>query len=377
MFESLVFYISLIIVITVFSVAVESVDTRNMIRNKIWKNDVALSLKYIVCMGVIILVPTLVAALRDNVGRDFASYEYLFGMYVNSATFNNIRFGGYNIEILIYYLCKVGYFLFHDFHGFLFIVAFLSYGIALKSFKRHYSDAFFPIMVYAYFMCLLGPSYNIIKQILAVSVVTFGFKYIEERKPINYLLIITIAALCHTSAIFCVVFYFFCSSKQSDNKIRQILIVGIAMAAPFMFSTAFQLMGNFSIFAKYSSLYATDFEANVNVNRLLPHLPIAAVIGYNCKKLLDCNYKNSMYLCIYLFKFVALALSFYTDYSFRLMYYCIPAEIILVGKLIKASQGYPRLFYTIFSSFYYLVYFIFSFFVLGLDGIFPYCTIWG
>ena len=63
------------------------------------------------------------------------------------------------------------------------------------------------------------------RQCLALSIAVMGSRYLYERKPFRYLLVILLASTFHLSALIMIPFYFFSTYKLNRNIITYLLIV--------------------------------------------------------------------------------------------------------------------------------------------------------
>jgi hypothetical protein len=75
----------------------------------------------------------------------------------------------------------------------------------------------------------VGPfysSFNIVRQILAVSIVFAGSKFLYERKIIKYCLIVVVASFFHKTALVMIPFYFILNSKI---KLKNIIVIALGL----------------------------------------------------------------------------------------------------------------------------------------------------
>lgn len=66
---------------------------------------------------------------------------------------------------------------------------------------------------------------NLIRQSVAISIIFYSYKFIEERKPIKFLICILLAMGFHTSAIFMLPLYFFNYIKRVNRKILILIYI--------------------------------------------------------------------------------------------------------------------------------------------------------
>lgn len=85
------------------------------------------------------------------------------------------------------------------------------------------------------FLCLYYlRSYNYLRQSLALSFLFFGFRYIDEKKLIKYLIVIFIATQFHFTAIIGIFIYFIYYVFTSNFKYKNLLTIAVILATIFV-----------------------------------------------------------------------------------------------------------------------------------------------
>jgi hypothetical protein len=139
----------------------------------------------------------IIVGFRDNVGVDFNGYRQNFNQNIS-----------YKYELGFRVVSDYFYnFGFEDWTIFFFAAAITWYYI-LKSFK-----VFPKILPWGLFFIFTGgwffSSLNGIRQIIAVSIFVYAFKYIQEKKLLKYLVYLLFASLFHKSVLLMIPIYFF------------------------------------------------------------------------------------------------------------------------------------------------------------------------
>lgn len=133
----------------------------------------------------------------------------------------------FDFEIGYFFLTKLAAWLTLSETQFLFVISIFTY-IPIFAFINRYSDnALISIMVYfafGYFEYSLG----IFRQMIALSIVLFGIKYIQEQKMVRYISIIIIAMLFHTTAIIMLPFYWI-SRIKIKNKLKYVFLIEVIL----------------------------------------------------------------------------------------------------------------------------------------------------
>lgn len=194
----------------------------------VFKEDRAKSLKdkkhYLLCS----LTPVfcLIAFKSNMVGTDTFGYMRSYETLAHFGTFDSLdEFGYENVEIgykyFILFLSKI-----FPNAQFLLIAVGLAVCISMYSFIRrtatNWSFALFLFVALGYFQFVMTG----IRQTLAMSILLFGYKYINERKIIKILVGIVFASLFHKSALIFIPIYFIANMEITRKKIG-FMFVGI------------------------------------------------------------------------------------------------------------------------------------------------------
>lgn len=73
-------------------------------------------------------------------------------------------------------------------------------------------------------------SFFLLRQVIAISFVIFSFKYLNESKPVKFLILIISASLFHSSAIFFVIAYPFCKFIKFGKKNFVFILIAYIVA---------------------------------------------------------------------------------------------------------------------------------------------------
>lgn len=160
----------------------------------------------ICCLELILL-----AGFRGyTVGADTASNLSALSYYQNMPALKSLTaelVWPYNYENGYFLLVKLCAFLRVGKTAFLFIVAVLIYIPIFYTVKNHSRMPYLSILCYFAFG-FFSYSLGILRQMIASSILLCGWKYIEERRLVKYLLIVATAMLFHTTAIAAILLYF-------------------------------------------------------------------------------------------------------------------------------------------------------------------------
>ena len=225
-----------------------------------------------------------------------------------------------------------------------------------------------------FFVLIYLPSYNILRQMLAVAVSFIGYLYLEKGRPAAACFVFLLASFLHVTAV--VMFIYLITYKFSDNERAKRRLPYIFFCAPIIVVFSLQWLVKLPIFIKFQNQIDALFDWNtVNIKFFAIPLLILPLILLNWKKLILKNKYNYMHLCGYIFVFSTILMSGYLWYAFRMMYYFLPSYIILAAQLgncckKRIIKWFVNLYLMICSLF--LFYFLYVYF--EVDGLYPYIS---
>ena len=157
------------------------------------------------CLELILL-----AGLRGyTVGADTAVYldaiDYYGSLPFIDRLFASLVFP-FDFEVGYFFLTKLCTFLFIGKSGFLFIVAILTYVPVFAAIYKHSSVPYISIVSYFAFG-MFSYSLGVFRQMIAISILLCGWKYIVERRFFKYLLVVLLAMLFHSTAVIALCLY--------------------------------------------------------------------------------------------------------------------------------------------------------------------------
>lgn len=179
------------------------------------------------------IIPFFVMAFRYGVGQDyFYTYVPVFESILNNTNQTNIEFGFF----LLNKFCQI----FTDNPQSIFILTSILFFFFIFGTLHHHMEK--GMLFLAIYIFIAGGfylySFNVIRQCLATSIFFFSLKYIDEKKPIKYFILIFCAALIHKSALIYLPFYFI--SKHKFKPVTYLLVLLIIS----LFSTQIVLVVN-------------------------------------------------------------------------------------------------------------------------------------
>lgn len=157
------------------------------------------------CIEIILL-----AGLRGHtIGADTKTYLNAIDYYGSLSVSELIPAGlvyPFDFEIGYFWLTKLSVLLGFGKTGFLFIVAMIIYIPLFAVTEKHSQSPYISILTYFAFG-IFTYSLGIFRQMIAISILLCGWKYVRERKLLNYIPIVALAMTFHATAVIAILIY--------------------------------------------------------------------------------------------------------------------------------------------------------------------------
>ena len=302
----------------------------------------------------------LIAALRQFVGTDYASYYY-----------NKIPVILNNPVQLEFGFSLLGYFSVVVLGSYQWLIA----GMALITCLCYWSAIFrysrnipLTILIFLALGCYYF-SLNGMRQSVAIAIFFYALKFIEKRKLKKYLLCLLFAFSFHTTALLYIPFYWITRVRITS---KQVLLVSFFLYViyPVISSIVYPI-----ILGKYAAYFSWGMKSGFNWRFLLPLLGLM-ILDYMSKmdktvlQLQKTDYLNIIRnLSIFSFWACNLAPTLTGASAARVIYFFLPAAAIYFPYVLKLGKRVKKV---------VLLFFIVIFFWTtneGVGGILPYHTI--
>lgn len=324
---------------------------------------------------LVIMTPAiLLACFRYGVGTDYDSYTRMFDLYLQSGEktflyyFNNFSVG--TIAIL-----RLGKVIFNTSQGILCI-----YSIATIVFLTvtilYYKERIpvFTSMMIMYIL-LYPASFNTIRQILAVSILLFSLRFVENRKFIPFCTFLVIACLIHNTAIVAVIIYFIYNKVNKYRRLTKQIMYVIALLFPVILIGLFSIGPSIPVIGYLFTNYSMSFNTQYIVDfmfRILIYVPMIRYI----KKDIGMDDRNVIYYYMALLDFEFILTSFVFEWAYRFTYFTSFAQVMLIANRINnCTTRRFRINKTIIYLVIYFVLFGLLYCLWERDNIIPYDTI--
>lgn len=323
-------------------------------------------------LALVILLPTIIAGIRYYVGTDYEIYQkfYTYAEYLGVKYF--IRQDGTISELLFYLVLTLGRIIFNNYNGFLFLASFITNMFVIYSLDYHKEKINMPFSLLIYYLLLYPTSLNIVRQMMAVSIIIYAYRYIVEKRFFKYLMFVLIASLFHATAVIALMFYIFAYSTPKNRKKFIWLLILSTISLPILIKVAHHI----PLFSKYFNAYDVKFSPQFGL--LAKKLPIILMTLLYSKRIAKKEDRSYIFVLLYMTEIALSFMSFFVIWGFRLSYYVCGSQLFLAPLLVN-SRNTPRKRdnLRIALAIYYIFLFIYSFMIMGQEGIFPYRSIMG
>ncbi len=327
-----------------------------------------------ICISMFFIILIVLLSLRSiECGTDLKMYSGFFRVFSNSSLDKVLNFSKKG-EKLYYILNKIISMIGGNFQFFLFIVALMSIiPIAVLYYKKSENG----ILTIALFMVVAPFSmfFSGLRQSIAMGIIIFAFKYIQDKKVIKYIICVIIAMYFHKSAMFCLIFYPVYHAKITK---KWLYIIIPTMIITYVF--------NKQIFSFLLHIYNPIYEDNygfVTSTGQYSILILLILFIIYCFVFPDKNKINKEFMGLRNMLILSTMFQLFVPINpivMRMNYYTLLFVPILIPKVInigyKKDYGILQLSVIIMSIFFF-VYFIYNGYT-GNDvlNIFPYIPYW-
>lgn len=317
-------------------------------------------LKSPVWMGVSALLLSLLCGLRnEGVGTDTPFY---------AETFEYIGNGGihFDNDIGFMYLVRFIMYLTHSVPGSFTIIASITVCLFLFTLWKFRDDANLTYMFFLYICFFYPQTFNIIRQMLALSIVFAATPLILSKKYIYYSLVVLLSTTIHISCLICfmnlvVVVYF--NIKKRKYKRMLLVLLGCLIVPVYGFFTVY--------FSRFEYMY-DDYHSSLSFNTIIECIIVFLIFIQNKKTI--CS--NRTYIIFTVLYTIGLGLTIITSNggdAERIAYFFTVYKLIFAGvilnKLKLKQLGY--FYYTFIALLYLLIRLPFT----RWYGIMPYSSI--
>lgn len=240
--------------------------------------------------------------------------------------------------------------------------------------KNDYPEASFGIAYFTFLCSYYVTSFNVSRQMVAVSLVFWALKYVTRNAPVKFIILVLIATGFHTSALLAIPIWFLWDRKKGAPVIgyRRVLILLIAIVSVILYQTIIlRVASNIDIFQKYDS-YSSAKSGGMNRDFYVRLLELIIILLLR-KKLVESDKRND-YLISLLFISVLINFTGFIHPQVKRIayYYAMPARVILFGYLPYCFSGKNRAIVKMLLVLWIAGLFVLTAYILGEANLIPY-----
>lgn len=301
----------------------------------------------------------LISSIRHNVGTDYRSYKRIF-YEIDNMSLSEVFLNKYYIfrtEPLFVLLNKISSYFF-NYKSFFFFSALITNFFFVKGLMYFKDRKNIVLGVFVYLFMLFPLSFNITRQMIAMSLVFYSVKHVMNSDFKKFLFTIICASMFHNTAIIFIVFYVFSSDKLNEVKKKYIYMTMLAF--PILFYYFLPIVIKHPFLFKYKKYFL--FDTNINrmgifITFFLLSIPTILYLNQFSFKERKLWYMSLTYLPIGWTMYTFTTGQRVTLYILTLFVYLIP---LTISKIKDIKQKNIVLFYYIFMiiSYYMLQYVI-------------------
>jgi len=284
---------------------------------------------------VCLLVPV---AFRGN-GVDHQSYIKFYNA-ISEFGLNYFKiYNGFPEPLFVVINVIAGYL--GDFQYVYMISAFISLFFTYKAFARKIEEISLPLCIFLFSTLFYLTLFGLVRICIAVGIITYAYRYIEERNLMKYSIYIIFATLFHYSAIIMLPFYFIFKSnyldlsKKSSIK-KSLLSIGALVLAFVIVGYLLTKLQNISWIGRYFGYFeGTSLRVINNAAGQYPLVILMFLFGSRIKR----NEKyGSLYTNMFITMIIFLVGSIFVSFT-RLTYFLYPATYYLYACVVKYIEN--------------------------------------
>lgn len=314
-------------------------------------------------------MPIFLAATRQGIGTDYQNYVWYFNAVGTKTNIVSFSFGFDLINVIAFRV-------FHNVIGMFFLCALITYGFVLFSLYKLRNDLSIGLGLWIYFCFYYTASLNVMRQLIAVSIILYGVTFLLDKKPIKFLIAVFVACSIHISAIVCLVFVFlYLIEKTGQRYVKIILLVSCVVlffVGGYLMNFAGGLFG-----VRYEKYIARG--GMISLSYLLGRIPALLLLLFPVVINKYWIKKKDRYGLLYNIAGFTIAMNFlgyYAAWAGRLLYYFDVVQVFIYPIVIaKFRNSNNRRLLTMVTIMAYTAFFFYSSVHRGSNECIPYMSI--
>ncbi len=231
-----------------------------------------------------------------------------------------------------------------------------------------------PFAMFVFFFMFYLPSYNIMRQYIAVAIVFFAYQYVFAHKPVSFFALVLLAATFHPTALVALPIYFFWNQQTDDLRrwdfICLFFIAGIVVL--FSYQSIVSKLSSIDLFDRYIMYAETDASGQ---NRdIVVKIAILLLELVFSQKLIKHDKRNKLYIILSAFDVLIGFTGFVSPFIKRTSLYFALPQILILGEMPKIVKKDSKPLVIAMLSVFAFSYFVLTAYVLRQANLIPYKT---
>lgn len=302
-----------------------------------------------VFVWIVFLCIAFVATFRYGVGMDFFSYFKTKG-WADNFSEGNYSEPGFTLFSII---CS---FLFGETNGAITMgAALVTVFVFVFTIAKRTEN--FPISIVLFIITgVFTGLFNGIRQYMATAILFCGYRFIVDKKPVKWLLVVLLASTFHVTAILMFFTYFICNLKCGWNL--AIIYIVIAVILLFAYEPLFELVG--ALKQDEIDMNGAYMLGSVNILRVAVQcVPVALLFFVKVDKINEDNEARFLFNICLLNAAIAVA-AMNSPYLSRFWIYTNCFQVLMYPKIFNKMNKSDRDFIVGFMILFYLAFWVYE-----------------
>lgn len=322
---------------------------------------------------IILFFPIIMAAFRKDIGADYQSYVSIFKEYQNINFLEGMANSKEPFYTVLNYVADV---LFGSNEWGIFLLSSsIMLLIILKTADYYRKDLSIAASLLIFYIVYYIESFNLVRQMLAVSCVVYSFRYLIERNFFKYMVGIIIGSLFHNTALIAILFYLIPYRKYKKNSFTKMIFPIFILLLPLALNYLIHIFSKIPIFNYYFSEYDV-VKINFGLGFFMDIGTAVLPVLFFRKNIIAKNPRYEILINIILLSIPLKISSYFVAYVWRLVYYSTSAQIILVPIIINLVRNdKEKKLFKIIIIIMYISYFVYYYIIRRMGPGIPYTSV--
>lgn len=322
---------------------------------------------------IALIIPILLATVRYNVGTDYFNYMREFNNVNNISFYEYLSSNGI-FEIGNFTINKIAN-IFNNYTIVLAINSILALIPIYVSINNHINKIKISVAISMFiYLCIYFPlSLNLMTQFIAIGFVAIAYKYIFEKEPLKFTVMIFIASLFHTTALIILPIYFLWNKKKDRiiSKWKVFVVILICLTIVLNYQVILQWVSNIGPFNDYA-IYVEARTKGANKDIYIKLLLFIIVFIFR-KKLIKIDKRNELYILLIGLNLIIGLTGYTSPWIKRIAIYFEITQIFILPSFINFMRNKrDRSIIVLIICLYSIFYFILVYYILRQANIIPY-----